>query len=170
MLVTSFSVYGQTRKKNETNFNCQRNLKFSVKDRFQNYPFDITKKVVLVSFEEAEEQFFYENKLLTDFKFKEIKTLNLVQIDSLIDLLYNIGVKGNVFKFTPRSCYSPRNAILFLNSNNKIFESLEICFECHRTKTSSEKINDGISCEQKFDLLRLYFKKQGIKYGVDIGL
>jgi len=168
IITTSYSTFGQ--KKSPPDFNCYRYSKFSPKQKQQYYPFNTTSKVVFVSFEESESELNYKNKSVGDFKFKEVKILETSQIDSLIDLLYNISVKGNVFKFTPRSCYSPRNAILFLNSKNKIFEFIELCFECYRTRTSSPQINDGIACDQKFNLIRAYFKKQGIQYGTDNGL
>ena len=166
ILTICSSSYGQKGAKTTEHYNCIRKFNLTLKERLQYYPFNVATKIMLVSFTETEENLFYKKDSIEISKFKETKTLSNEQIDSLTNLLYNIGVKGNVFKFTPAACFFPRNAILFLNSNEKVFEFIEICFECHRTATSSERINDGISCEQKFDLIRSYFRRQGIEYGV----
>ena len=169
-MTINLTAIGQNKVKSLEDFTCARHSKFTQKQKSQYYPFNSSSKVVLVSFEESENVLSYKGKSLDYFTFKETKVLGSPDIDSLIDLLYNISVEGNIFKLTPRSCYSPRNAILFLTSDGKISEFIEICFECYRTRVSSSKVNDGISYETKFALLKAYFKKQGIKYGTNDGL
>jgi len=70
-------------------------------------------------------------------KLFEIKTLIPSQVDTLTDLTYNYGFKlkyksKRKVYFIGRltQCYNPRNAILFLDKNNNVFEFIEICFEC----------------------------------------
>jgi hypothetical protein len=67
-------------------------------------------------------------------------------------------------------CYNPRNAILFLDRNGKVFESIEICFECQKTKESSEKILFGQMRDEKMNMLKQFFKSAGIVYGITKGL
>jgi len=66
-------------------------------------------------------------------------------------------------------CYNPRNAILFKDKNGKVFEFIEICFECKRVRESSEKISLGQMCDQKLDMIKDIFKKAGIEYGITKG-
>jgi len=157
-LLIALGSFGQDKK-----YDCFKRNNFTFKQRLNNYPFNITKSVMLISFEDTSN--YLPLKTSPFSKFKETKSLNSVQIDSLTNLLYNFGVKGSTFKYTPAACYVPRNAILFLNSKGKVFEFIEICFECHRTRVSSKRIDDGISCNQKFNILKSYFIRQGIKYG-----
>jgi hypothetical protein len=63
------------------------------------------------------------------------------------------------------SCYEPRNGVLFLDHKGKVFEYLEICFQCMRTEKSSEAVNEGGYCLTKYDLLRNFFRSAGIQYG-----
>lgn len=157
---------GQKNIHQKEDYNCFKRYNFSLKYRLSFYPFSKAKKVMLVSFDESFEGLPMKNKRVDISKLKEIKTLSSVQIDSFTNLLYNMSAKGNIYRLTSASCYDPRNAILFSDESGKIFEYIEICFECHRTVTSSDKVQDGITCDQKFELLKSYFAKQGIKYGV----
>ena len=70
----------------------------------------------------------------------QIKTLTIPQIAKISDILYNTcsRLKTNCSQIV-RGCYLPRNAILFFDENNKVFEYLEICFEC-KTKETFGKI------------------------------
>lgn len=69
-----------------------------------------------------------------------------------------------------KECYNPRNAILFLDIDNKVFEFIEICFECDKTEESSDKVNLGIMCNQKLDMVKEFFKEVGVEYGITKGL
>lgn len=70
-------------------------------------------------------------------------------------------------------CYNPRNAILFLDSNEKIISYIEVCFECHQfyqmPKETIINFNLFSNLEQSFkmiDLINDFMKINGIKYGV----
>jgi hypothetical protein len=154
----------------------------SLAERLKRYPFDKTKNVQLVSFKSSyntETGEYYRDSLprMNDTvcysKLFEIITLIPSQVDRLTDLIYNYNFK---FKYEPKgdvyfikslmACYNPRNAVLFLDKDNKVFEFIEICFECERTETSSEHVNFGTNCNQKLLLIKDFFKKSGIQYGV----
>lgn len=67
---------------------------------------------------------------------------------------------------TVEECYNPRNAILFIDSQGKAFEFIEICFECERAITGSDKISLGGMCDQKMGMLKLFFKSNKVEYGI----
>ncbi len=106
-------------------------------------------------------------------KLIEIKKLTFSQVDKLSNIFYNYGYKkvsagkgiGAI-----SLCYFPRNAILFLDTTGTVFEYIEICFECNRTKESSSKVSLGEMCSQKMKLVKDFFKVSGIEYGITKGL
>ncbi|HTD40748.1 MAG TPA: hypothetical protein VK671_09015, partial [Mucilaginibacter sp.] len=104
---------------------------------------------------------------------KEFKVLTQSQINQLTNIIYNTGFKvyshwelePALFENGGGGCFNPRNAILFIDKNGKIFDYLEVCFECQVADSESRKITLGAGCNQKFDLLKKYFISLGIKYG-----
>jgi hypothetical protein len=98
-------------------------------------------------------------------KITEQKTLSKEEIDKLTNILYNVTYKGDVFTLSVSGCYNPRNAILFYGSSNHLLEFIELCFECHERRLSSEKISLGDLCNQKSDLLKSFFLAAGIEIG-----
>ena len=103
-------------------------------------------------------------------KLTEIKSITFNQVDKLTDLLYNYVYGGPVYTGSMSFCYNPRNAILFLDKNGKVFEYIEICFECNETKESSEKVSLGQMCDEKMGMLKDFFKIVGLEYGIIKGL
>jgi len=105
-------------------------------------------------------------------RLKEKKILSALEVDKLTDILYNFGYTSTksykgllIAESDGYRCYEPRNAIVFLDEKGLIAEYIEICFECHRRKESSEKMKTGEFCTEKYDLIRKYFYTVGIKYG-----
>lgn len=122
---------------------------------------------MLISFKE-DQYIPVKNKIINKQQVLEKVVLADEQIDSLTSLLYNVGIKpipGIEPVGTNYKCYEPRNGILFLNSAGKAFEYIEICFACERTRKSSNLVNEGQYCSTKYDLLKNFFLKTGIKYG-----
>lgn len=146
------------------NHDCVRINVKSFSQRLKKYPYNKVTRVQLVSFEG--ERLPMMNDTVCYSKLKEIKTLTLSQIDSLTDILYNVGFGGTILIIREMSCYSPRNAILFVNSDDKVFEYIELCFECEQFVVSSDKIEFGDTCNQKFTMLKKLFIRAGINYGV----
>jgi hypothetical protein len=95
-----------------------------------------------------------------------LKSITFSHVDILTDILYNYGYGGPVYIGSEPLCYNPKNAILFLDRNGKVFEYVEICFECQKTKESSEKILLGQMCDEKMNMLKQFFKKIGIEFGI----
>jgi hypothetical protein len=170
----------------DSSHNCARVKSIPLSQRLKLYPFQNARQIQLVSFKSSFDTTvgeFYKDSLprMNDTvcysKLFEIKTLDQAQIDTLTDLIYNYGFK---FKYKPKGkvyftgsmlqCYHPKNAILFIDRNNKVFEFIEICFECKRTRTSSNNVSLGANCNQKLDLIKDFFKAAGIEYGITKGL
>lgn len=61
----------------------------------------------------------------------------------------------------------PRNGILFFNEKGKVFEFIEICFACKKVSYSYHDKADSEDFERpKFKLLRDFFIKNNIEYGI----
>jgi hypothetical protein len=105
--------------------------------------------------------------ILNQERVKETITLSASQIDSLTHILYNISYQGPFFTILEGLCYSPRNAILFNNSKGKTFAFIEVCFQCIGNRLSSKKVKDGDFCDEKYELLRNYFRNAGVLFGTE---
>lgn len=146
------------------NHKCVKLPKKSFSTILKKYPFTKTAQIKLVSFKGTTLPF--ENDTVCFSKLTEIQTLTLSQIDSLTDLMYNVGFGGTILIVEELSCYNPRNAILFIDSSGKTFEFIEICFECEQVVCSSEMVDFGEICNEKFSLVKKQFLHAGIKYGI----
>lgn len=117
---------------------------------------------------------FYQKNVLKNYFAKEITEIDKTQIDLLSNLLFNYTIKSRkkVKGGKDIKCYTPRNAILFLDQNDKIISNLEICFECYKAYLfpDSYKINELVSqenCYERMEILRTFFKNNNIKHGVE---
>ena len=174
---------------------CVRVNTFSIEQRNQKYPFNKAKRVVFVSFIDNHRKLlknknrvydkdevigYIEGKIMQEYfdslkvdytrynadDFEEKVDLNDKQKNELTDLIFNFGTKKKNLTVGGAKCYTPRNAILFFDENNQLFEFLEICFQCNGFRKSTDKINLYDKCGEKLYLLKEQFAKAGIKYGV----
>jgi len=146
---------------------CYFSNKYTKIERLHMYPFNKAKSVVLISYKENE-GLPVQNRRVNNNKIIEKVTLRPSQIDNLTKTLYNViytPIKARVRTLGGYSCYEPRNGILFLDAQGKVFEDIAICFACEHTRTSSGRINEGDYCSTKYELLRNFFITSGIKYG-----
>lgn len=97
--------------------------------------------------------------------FWEEKELTKAGIDSLSFLLYNVKFRGKIFIMEQVKCFQPRNGILFYDKENRLLESMAICFECSRTTFSWNEAKVDW-CDDKYMLLASFFKKRGMKFGL----
>ena len=153
-------------------------------ERLSKLPFASATKVKIVSFNlEFNEDDFdlipvgaqeMEKKKSINFRsdiidnnlknFDQIETLSFNQLNKLTDILYNTCSKYIISFHSTVGCYYPRNAILFYDKNDRVFEYLEICFECRQLKTKSAETNDfNEFCEIGLSELETFFKKNGIE-------
>lgn len=174
---------------------CYRTNKIPVEKRNQNYPYNKSTKIVFASFEDnsrklklfentklnknginsfmdGEVMKIYVDSLKKDLSkynpdlFEEKVELSENQKNELTDLIYNFGNNHKNAVMWAASCYMPRNAILFFDENDKLFEFVEICFECNNYRTNSKKMELNNNCGEKLYLFREQFLKAGIKYGI----
>lgn len=158
------------REKEEDNHNCIETSKYTPEERMRFYPFDISAVVKIVSFDNMGDSAIAHKLPMKadeiDFsRITEQKTLKKEEIDQLTNILYNVAYKGDIFYLTGTGCYNPRNAILFYDSSDHLLEFIELCFECHGKRLSSDKISLGDLCNQKSDLLKAFFEVHGIEIG-----
>jgi hypothetical protein len=155
-------------QQDDRNHNCALTKKHSVKKLRSFYPFNIAHSVAIVSFEAGSS--FYDSLpqiggRIMQSRIKETRTLNRNQIDSLSAIFYNVTYQGKIITLWGTGCYEPRNAVLFLDSNNHLLEYIELCFECQNQRYSSDKVNIGDLCDQKSDMVKQFFRSHGIKNG-----
>ncbi len=161
----------------EKNHHCVKKTNKPFTERLKRYPFNLAAQIQLVSFKAgADTSQFQDMKDLDSLprlndtvcysKLTELKSITFSQVDKLTDILYNYGFSGTIHIGSISLCYFPRNAILFLDKNGKVFEYIEICFECNKIKENSNKISLGQMCEEKMAMLKDFFKTVGIEYGI----
>lgn len=93
---------------------------------------------------------------------KQMKSLNLKEILELSKILYNTCGKFSGADVEGVKCFFPRNAVLFYDENDKVFEILEICFECHGIRFKSEKsLEINYMCDSFYKKIEDYFKING---------
>ena len=110
----------------------------------------------------------------SSYKVKEQITLTQEQVDEFSNILINYKVKDEYKKpliLNEYACYMPRNSVIFFDENEKVICNFEICFECFKTNMFPDY---GINlysqieeCSSRFDVLKNFFKKNGIKYGTE---
>lgn len=173
---------------------CSRVNEFSIERRNQNYPFKQSKKILFVSYKESieklesfqkkksnfnTEEFIYGEIMSKYFKylkydysrydpdcFEEKIELNENQKNELTDIIYNIGKNIETNARRGSGCYAPRNAILFFDENDKLFEYFIICFSCNIISPSVTSFSFNDDCTEKISLLEDLFEKVGIDFGV----
>ena len=130
---------------------CVRVNNFSIEKRNQNYPFNKAARIVFASFNDNHRKLLrnknriyekgemisylegeimqeYFDSLKVDFSrynpddFEEKVHLNEEQKNKLTDLIFNFGTRKKNLSVSAAKCYTPRNAILFFDENNQLFE------------------------------------------------
>lgn len=169
---------------------CTFTDQYTIEQRLKKHPFSKAVKVLAVSYRSLDEpegpavQDSLEKGLLSaeakklrgglhivkdslDYStLQEFKQLNQDQINQLTNLIYNTNYKKIDFNSTGgASCYNPRNAIIFFDEKGKVYDYLEICFACQHSASKSKRLNVGVLCAQKYDMLRKYFINVGVNYG-----
>ncbi|QTE57978.1 hypothetical protein [Mucilaginibacter rubeus] len=169
--------------------NCLYTKMFTVTQRLKKYPFSIAAKILAISyvgvpknsnrtidsagFPKAPEEpdtiggIIIENDHLKYDNVKQSKFLTREQIEKFSDIIFNYGYSGmkNYLITSLPGCFEPRNSIVFLDKNDRVIDHLDICFTCHASDSGSRKINVGIDCKQKYDMLKAFFISVGVPYG-----
>ncbi|MCU0471050.1 MAG: hypothetical protein MUF58_20915 [Arcicella sp.] len=163
---------------------CKYIPKYKASERLKFYPFNKAVYVRIISYKEevfTDTTNFFRDKILASDKILpdnvmsdlsvqpkvfESYLLNKLDIQSLTNILYNHSFRGRKYE-EGTMCYIPRNAIIFYDDRGFAFEWIEICFECSQYKKTSAKVQAGDFCIGKYELLRAFFQKKGIKYGTE---
>lgn len=161
------------------NDSCQRNTNYPLAKRMKKFPFNKAASIQLISFDGLVSVTDSGTIKITSqdpallgvpevpLYVKERVTLNAVQIDSLTDILYNYGYIRRSASARTSDCYAPRNAIIFIAADGKVFAFIEMCFMCLNTRLSDERISLGELCENKLQLIRQFFGDAGVTFGIE---
>lgn len=162
--------------------------------RIKNYPFNKSSKIKIVSYNlkfikqtlfepipipRTKEDSVKVNELVNrpksiDFRdvletqsereVEQSKTLNLNEISQLTHILFNTCNKYYISEHSQSGCFFPRNAVIFYDENDKIFEIMEICFQCGGIETHPDKFfNWRESCEYIYPELEKFFNENGLQ-------
>ncbi|WP_214226163.1 hypothetical protein [Pedobacter sp. B4-66] len=161
--------------------NCAYYSKYTAKQRLAKYPFSKAAKVLAVSYkyrgfgQEPEDKqdnsprkgLYVNNGVLDTTTLIEIKQLSKKQINELTSLIFNTDYKKRdaTHLVSFGKCFEPRNAFIFLSANDQVLDYIEICFTCNQNQSSSNKIDIGVLCTQKYQMFSNYFKNIGVVYG-----
>lgn len=170
--------------------NCLYTNKFTVAQRLKKYPFSVAAKIIAISYVGGPEKnhdiiidstgspkpeqepdtasgIIIENHRLRYDNVKQSKILTNKEIENFTDIIYNYGYSGMknyvIVGFT--NCFEPRNSIVFLDKKGRVIDHLDICFHCQRSESESRKIDEGVPCTQKYQMLRDFFIGIGVPYG-----
>jgi hypothetical protein len=160
---------------------------YTLKQRQGLYPFKQAVKIKIVSFDKQEmsldssdwrfktgyckdyKNLLYGLPILNDTiclaKLAQTVSLSSKQINKLSDILYNTCARWNMVEISKSGCYTPHNAILFLDKDGKTFDYIEICFGCNKIKHSNQQIERFDDCNLVYNDLKKYFKQLGLKTG-----
>jgi hypothetical protein len=175
-------------------YNCGWYGKKTVAERNKVFPFNRAKKVVLISylgevdgylkkgdtkdFNEANGIIKTENITIgnhkVSYKVREEIVIGRKSIDELSNIMVNYTLKHKpkgMLLISEAACYTPRNSILFLDEKDEVICNFEICFECFRTSMYPDSDINNYSqieeCYPRFELLKDFFRKNGVKYGLE---
>ncbi|MGK4568195.1 hypothetical protein [Flavobacterium sp. 3HN19-14] len=163
----------------ENNSKCKKTKNISLTERLGKFPFSDSKEIKIISFKNKIDNNLVGHELINQIDsiklnkdifqpemYDEVSTLNPKQIEKLTDIIYNYTYKKIPYAIEDIKCYMPRNAIFFINGNNKIIAYIEICFGCNHIRSSDKNLDLGEYCAEKYDLIKSIFKEAKIEYGI----
>jgi len=144
------------------------NLNFAKRTLFEPIPIPRTKEdsLMVSEFENRPKSIDFRDVLETqsDNRVEQSKTLNLTEISKLTHILFNTCNKYFITERSQSGCFFPRNAVVFYDDNDKIFEIMEICFECGGIETYPNKFfNWRESCKYIYPELEKFFNDNGLE-------
>lgn len=104
----------------------------------------------------------------------EMAELNTAEKDSLSRWFFNYRAnpKAKELGMQTSKCYTPRNAIMFVDASNKVVAYIEVSFECNRFVIRPDvdwfnQLSLLSGCDGKYAILKELFRRKKIGYGVD---
>ncbi|GEM_PF-1726841 len=147
---------------------CTHFGKLSLKQRLAQYPFNKAKSVMLVSF--TDNSILYPNheqhkqSILALDNIEHKKVLTAADIDTLSDLLFNVGFDTkDIFKMELSACPGHKNAIIFLDDKGRPFDYIGVYFGCDAMEYDINKVGFPVYCDEKYEMLSRFFSKRGIR-------
>lgn len=152
---------------------CIYQNKFTTDQRRKIYPFNIIDSIALISFKH-DDSYYARNftkvnyDLIIRDSIFEYQRLDSGNIDTLTDILFNNMLAPIPKEYsrvgTVSQCFIPHNAILFYKDGIPI-ENILICFKCENYRLSA-KLKFKDDCSGKTELLKHFFEKNKINFGV----
>ena len=137
---------------------CINKFSLTPEQRLKEYPFNKARQIQLVSFSQKEDTSEYiltsvpiKNDTLIMARVTGITKLTKSQIEKLTDILFNVGLKENSYTFSVSTAVGLDGGIIFIDSKNKIFEYINICFDCQEIEVRTSKVRKslGLPCIEK---------------------
>lgn len=164
---------------------CVFTHRYSIAQRLKKYPFSKAVKVLAVSYNDGlpnpdviittkklkpngRLRSDIHNDTLDDKSLFEFKQLTSRQVNRLTNMIFNTDIKvhHNLDEYvaTESMCFEPRNALVFIDKNGKVFDYVEICFQCKGTESKSRRIHIE-NCNQSLEMAKKFMIDLGIKFG-----
>ncbi|RZJ68223.1 MAG: hypothetical protein EOO50_02050 [Flavobacterium sp.] len=104
----------------------------------------------------------------------EVAELNPSEKDSLSRWFFNYRSKPGIdLNMQTNKCFTPRNAVLFIDDSGKVFAYIEVSFECNRFVIRPDvawfnQLSLLSDCDGKYNILRDIFRQKKVGYGINI--
>jgi hypothetical protein len=166
---------------------CVFTHRYTITQRLQKYPYNKAAKILAISYDGSGEPnidvnigddttkqvkrkshgLIFHSDTLDMSNLIEIKQLTPEEINRLTNIVFNTRVRIPNYNPDPgRKCFEPRNALVFYNKEGKVFDYIEICFECMMYQSKSGKLFlTAAYCNQQFDLIKKFLLELGIQFG-----
>jgi hypothetical protein len=147
-------------------YDCATISHLTFPERMNKYPFNKSTRIQIISFtSDTLTRVPYKNKKLDWEQTKDSITLTKSQVDSLSNILFNVGCKADTVTFGINYAVGVDIAILFYNSQNQLADFVLICFECMNFSISTEKNRRelGKPCNQKIEIIKSFIKTTTLK-------
>jgi len=138
------------------------------------YPFSKASKIELVIFENFEQfdenwsklncmKVPIENGKIDTSKILKRKQLNVFEIDALLDVVNfkKNDCSENVSE--KEKCNESGYAVVFYDNAEQILEYFELCFNCKEFQTSSDRMDLGLMCPDKYYQFEKLFNRTGLQ-------
>lgn len=154
LICFGFSAHSQKKDKNTvrtSESSCIRKSNIAFSKRAQYFPYNSHSQVKLISFKSEKaliagpDLMKYLDSLVLNFgvfdekEFFESTTLTSDQIENLTDLVFNIG--SNSRNVDISSCYSSRNAIIFLDEQSRVYALSNYALNATNTELVIQKLH-----------------------------
>jgi hypothetical protein len=147
-------------------YDCISKFKLSANQRLNQFPFNHAKKIQIISFSSGHLTVPVNKKSINWSQVKDSVTLNKKQINSLTELLFNLGFKGNRYTKNVSTAIGLDLVIAFFDSANNLFEYIEVCFNCGEIDlvTSKRREYIGMPCNQRLEKIKDFSIKSGLHF------